>query len=639
MIPPGLLERLAQLRRRERLLRLTWGAARLATLAAAVVFVGCLVDLIWDRSEDTPVRVREALLWTTGVVAALGGIAWLVVPQLRRLSDDRLALWVETKHPTFRNRLISAVQLNRPRADRQGMSVELIGVMTREAEVHAETVAFPRVADHDRLRRSLILLSPVVLLAVGLFAWRPELASALLARHFLADVDIPHRTKIAPIDLAAVYPAGEPIPLRFAISGEGFDDTTVGTVVATSADGVVDRYPLKHLRSGDAAVFGVDLAPASDDLAVAVRLGDGRLRKPLAIRVVPRPAVVDQSAWNVLPEYVGLRPSGRRYEQPQSRGDILGIPGSAGRIAFTTQKPIAQAVVETLALVGVKTVDSKPADDPGEESVARTIPCEIEPSGTAAGVTFDLEPNETAYRIVVTDEYGLKNAYPPRRGVRVVPEEAPTIVLLKDYFTPNRIGTKESLEDFVIEGMPVPVGGVLRAPYVAEGPYGLGQAWLLYKVVKQTESGNDVVPDAPWKKLLLPEVVGSKATGAFDPRRGVFENTPDDKGVGFHAQPSPAPELRLGRTLGGGRVHFQTDGIPDGVGGKIQLQAGDKIEYCVEIYADPASDPKRPFARSETRVQTIGTYESLGRWIQDVFQEERRLRALDSRQRTVFADP
>ena len=51
--------------------------------------------------------------------------------------------------------------------------------------------------------------------------------------------------------------------------------------------------------------------------------------------------------------------------------------------------------------------------------------------------------------------------------------------------------------------------------------------------------------------------------------------------------------------LGGGRLHFKTTGIPDGKGGILKLNDGDKIEYLVEVHADlpskcaPGKDQER----------------------------------------------
>lgn len=641
MVPRKILAKLGQLRRRERALRLIWGVSCFVTLVAAVVLFGCVVDWVWDRTEDTPFQVHSLLLSLTCIAASIGFLVWVAAPPLESLPDDDLALLVEEKHPNFRSRLISAVQLNRPNANRDGMSAELIDIMTGEAEQQAAATSFTAVADHGRLGRALLGLASVAAIAGALYLWQPQLAETLLARHLLSDIDIPHRTHLEPIDMASVYPAGEKLPLRFAVTGDGFDESTVGVVDVAAKGQPRDRYPLKfshHDEATGASIFTANVSGPTVDFDFLGRIGDGRMRKANRVRVVPRPAVMEQYASTVLPAYCGVRPSdGARYEVPQGRGDVIGIPGSAAKIVVTTQKPIASAAIETLA--PEKIDPNKPLDESGPEIVKRTIPFTLKGDKTEAIAQFDLLPNESAYRILLTDEHGLKNLSPPRRNLRLIAEEAPTVVLLKDYFTPGQISSKESLEDFAIEGMPVPVGEDLRVPYLAEGPYGLGQAWFLYRILKKTESGNDVVEEEPWKRLALPEVFGNDQTGPFDQRRGVFQKTPPDKGVSFVALPSPDPETILGRTLGGGRFHFKTTGIPDGKGGVITLNDGDKLEYCIEIHADQGKHPERPIARSESRVQTFGSYESLGRWIRDLAQEERRLRELDGKQRSVFANP
>src|SRR5262249_29648389 len=124
MIPPIIRQRLGQLRRRERVVRLAWGLARVFAAVIAVILFACLVDWMWDRVEDTPAALRTAMLVVTAVVAALAVILWILVPIARRLPDDLLALWVEERAPKLRHRLISAVQLNRPDADLAGMSTE-----------------------------------------------------------------------------------------------------------------------------------------------------------------------------------------------------------------------------------------------------------------------------------------------------------------------------------------------------------------------------------------------------------------------------------------------------------------------------------------------------------------------------------
>jgi hypothetical protein len=134
----------------------------------------------------------------------------------------------------------------------------------------------------------------------------------------------------------------------------------------------------------------------------------------------------------------------------------------------------------------------------------------------------------------------------------------------------------------------------------------------------------------------LPEIKASAKSGAFDPKRGAFENSPLEEIVWFHAVPSPAPDQQLGRTLGGGRFDFDTKGIPDGQGGMLTLRVGDQFECCVEVFADTDASPLRPSARSEVRVRPIISQEELVRWLVDAQNEQNRLRDLDKKQRGVF---
>lgn len=637
MIPRMILDRLAGLRRREKSLRLAWGAARWGALVVAAVLFGCLVDWAWDRSDDTPRVVRVGLLALSIGAAAYGLIAWVLAPLFRRLSDDVLALWVEEKTPTLQHRLISAVQLNRPGADKRGMSEELIAVMTREAEAQARAVAFADVADGSRLRKAALTLGPALVAALVPFLFAPKTASALVARHFLGDVEIPRRVSIAPVAASQVRPAGERTSLAFRVQADALDEAMTGTVWVTPEGMPRDRYPLTFShREGEAAVFVADVAPSSLNLTYGATLGDGRTRAPGVVRMVPRPVVSDLLAWTVLPEFCGTRPSGGRYEMAQPRADVIGIAGSAARVSAQLSRPVVKGVVE---LYGRDVPEGKEPSDTDPETLRRTIPLTLGDGNSVAEATFDLKADEVAYRVRVEDENGFANVPTPRRTLRVVAEEAPTVTLLKDYFTPVRVGKNDSLDDYFVEGMPIPIGETIRVPYLAEGPYGLGQSWFLYRVLRKMESGVETPEDEPWIRLPLSEVSATAKTGGFDLRRGVFENTPPDKSVDFHAVPSFDPERFLGRTTGGGRFHFKTSGIPDGKGGTLKLGEGDKIEYCVEIHADRGKTPGRPIARSETRVQTLGSFDSLLRWIRDIGQEERRLREIDTKQRTLFGPP
>ncbi len=653
MIPQTILKNLARLRRRERLIALYWGAALWLAVVMTALLVACSLDWLIDRERDTPFAARCLFLVAQILLAAAAGFYFLIRPQLRRLGNDALALWVEASQPALHHRLITTVQLSRAGARSEGMSQELIAVVAREAESQCVAIDFAQIADRRRLRRAGQLLLPIFALAVLLVARAPSLVGVLLSRQLLADIDIPHSVAIEPLKLQDVRPAGEKVVLLFRVRSadrkRGQDPShsgvlspfSVGNVFVTPQDQPRDRYPLVFARwDGSDAIFETALAPSSANLTYTARLGDGRMRRPGLITMVPRPAVQEQFAWLQLPAFCGLRPDGSRYEQPQGHGDIVGILEASARVLIKTQKPVRRAFLQIL---GPEMEDSRSRGDFGSLSEAtaevfkREVVLDLSDDGVTAEGAFDLRPEESAYRIVTVDEYGFDNVPAPRRGLRLVPEEPPQVALLKEQMPPaGPIAAGSSWEDFELDGLPVVPGKKIRVGYVAQGPFGVGHARFLYRIIPKTDSGNEETKETPWRILPLPEINASVGTGAFDPKRGAFEHSPLDQTIYFHAVPSPDPDRLLGRTLAGGRFDFATKGIPDGLGGFVSLRVGDQFEFCVEVYSDKDPNSKRPSARSDIRTRPIISDDELFRWFADALQEERRLKDLDAKQRGVF---
>src|SRR5262245_4984372 len=133
MIPSSIKRNLSSLRQRERLLTFAWGAARWLAIVLLLLLACGFVDWLIDRQRDTPDSIRVAMFGIQVATAIVLGLLLLFWPQLRWLGDSKLALWVEAKFPQFKHRLISAVQFHRRGADLEGMSKELVGVVTEEA--------------------------------------------------------------------------------------------------------------------------------------------------------------------------------------------------------------------------------------------------------------------------------------------------------------------------------------------------------------------------------------------------------------------------------------------------------------------------------------------------------------------------
>ncbi|MDA1016164.1 MAG: hypothetical protein O3A00_17120 [Planctomycetota bacterium] len=607
-LPKTIRRQLARLRCRERTLRLCWGAARWLAIVSTVLALACLMDWTIDRLQDTPWGLRasaffvQAVLWT-----ALG---WLLVirPLVARLSDRYLALRVEDRMPKLDHRLITAVELNHPEARIGLMSPALIDAVTGQAESVVSTTDLAKVMNDRRLRWSMTTIGPCLLLWVVLFAVAPVTTRCLLARQLLADCPLPRAYSIEALTPETVRPMGEEVVLRFRVRGPRFHEGMEGHVLVEGPQVGSNRYRLvaENLSTDREGVFLVHVPPVDGDFEYTAYLGDGRTHRPGKVHFEPRPEIVDQRVWVQMPVYCGVRPDGRPYEEEQPRGNITGLRGATARLTVRFQKPVVRARVQ---FINARHHPTRPV---------REINLSIDKVATHLEATFELRPGETDYQVTAEDKYGFGNFDPPRRSIRVIPEDPPVVVLLPERFL--EAGDDGDLGDFDVTGMPVPLGKRFRIAYRCAGRWGLGRAEIRYRV-------NDGV----WQSRPLVEVDASSAQDEFDPQRGAFVHSGSADQIEFFATPWDAPEQYPGRTSGGGRFDFRTDRLHD-------LKTGDRIEFFIEMRgANPNSASAS--GRSETRTKTIVSEADFLDWVSQAIQEEIRLRELEIRQRAVFHQP
>jgi hypothetical protein len=677
MIPTPIQKQLKGLRRRERCLRFVWGVARWLALVLIALALACLIDWLIDRAEETPLVIRQLLL-AAQIGLGIAAIAYLVVwPLLGALPLSKLALWIEEKVPRLGQRLISTVQFHQAGARTEGMSREMIAVVSQETERHMAHVNAGALADHRRLSWSVAVLAPVLLVLLVVYLLTPATAWALLQRQLLNDHEIPRSVVVASAT-REIWPSGEEVVLRFRATGSGANSSLDGSVRVEPEGQARADYELafETTEPSGAALYSTRVPASSVNFNFRARLGDSRWSKSERVRFVPRPAIVAHNAWVILPEHVGLRPSKRPYEVVQVRGDIVGVPHLGARVEIGTQKPIQRAVLELLGPAfpdlsasrdsegqrqgvqhlwqGVQTGLSKQPFaaqlaaavlEAGKiETVRRRLEQTFAEAGQKVEWTFALRPTETAYRILVFDEYDFANVPVPRRNITLEPEKPPQVTLLRERFMPRReFISKGPLEDYELDGIPIPLDkdgrpGPTRISYAASGHYGLGHARLRIQVIKKTEGSEEDMPasEENWPYLPLVEVADpSERLGPFDPRRGAFVGSDEDHQVPFHAVPSSDPERTVPRIVGGGRFDYKTAGIPDGKGGLIDLKPGDQVAFYVEVFNRHPDGKLALAGRSETRVKSIVTQEEFVRWTIDTLQEESYIRQLEARQREL----
>ena len=605
-----LLRQLRRWRLRERLVRLAWGGARVAAVAAAVLGVACFADWLYDRAADVPLALR--LLTTGGQVALAAGLAYLYLlrPWVRTPPVDDLAYQAEQAIPVFGHRLVTALQLNRPGARTDGMSRSLIAEVTREAGELAARERLTALVDYRPVGWAVLLLIPVASAWGGFVALRPELASALLRRQALMDVPIPRSVQLENVT-PEVWPAGAEVALRYRVTGRWSEGMT-GTARVKPDGQPADDYALAFEKEADegAAFFTATLPPASVPFTFTARLADGRTRAPGRVEFEPPPQVNQLDAWQLLPAYLGGRsaqvdgkPVTVPYERFQPRGEVVGaLPLSGVRVEAGFNKPVAKA---TLVVV-------ERGDGNNEVDRERLQPADMAADRKGAEWTFATTPRTVGYRIELADARGFVGPAPARRGVQMLPDRPPEVAFQRESTRnpdPTAFDAQGPLElyewEFPVAWRPTGVpgegeSGPVQVIYTTKSDLGVGRVNLAYRVIPKGEQGENVHPrDDPhgrvYTRLPLTRVAADPAkVGRFVPELGLFEKSfaglgRADRGkvqAEFYPFPSANPAVEPGELEAGGRYNFQTAGLrkPLSDGTNVRLGVGDTIEIYVEVF-------------------------------------------------------
>lgn len=577
-----ILRQLKSWQAREWLFSACVAAAAVVLLAGVGVTLACLIDYFWDGFGETPFWVRVGLL--AFQLLAYAGFAVLAFRLVRTPSLVTLAGLAEKAFTEFDHRLVTALQLNRPQARTAGMSKQLITAVTEEAIDETQRRKLASLTDPKRLLVAGGLLLPVLLWAAVAFVFFAPLATALLKRQVLLNVDIPRSVSIANAT-APLFPAGDPVQVRVKVVSE-FDlpDTTAGTVSVMPTAGKGEQYELKYAAKLEdrTYLFTADLPPATEPFTFTARVKDGRMRTPAEVKFEARPVVTEVAAWVLAPAYVD--PEGkRRYEKVAPQGEVVCHPDCSVRVRAVASKPLTKADV---VLVGVKTTEEKDIvvrPDGVAVAVPRVVksevtvrvPLDLEAGGTAGSATFAVPSGVSGYRVEVADEHGFRNLTPPTRGIRLLlGRDEPTVELNKELLMPG--WETGPAEDYEVAGMPLIQGGQIQIGYLARSALGIARAAILYRV-----------NDGPWTPFPLGRaVVDESKVGRFRQELGVFETYDVTQNVEFYPLPQLDPEAEPGGLVAGGRYNFETAALlkttKDGKTSKLDV--GDRVEFRVAVY-------------------------------------------------------
>lgn len=407
-------QRLADLRRRRRVVRVGTGLAALAIALLWILVALFLVDWLLHMTQAQ----RGVAL-----VLALGALVWAFVryslPWLSyRETELDVALLVERQHQIDSD-LVAALQFEKAEARRWGSAQLEDQVIDYTARIGTHLDVRHDVPRTDLTRRAKVLAITAVFLAI--LTWQfPDYARVFLQRLLLGNRHYPTRTLIEsvainghPVDLNArqlqviTCPYGQSV--RFEVTCCGDLPASGHATLRSQRGGLQTNVALDATGPKEGVYLGV-MPRLVDSANYQLYLGDA-WTAPARLLVVPLP-MIDVQMMVTPPDYA-------RADRVTSAGTtglryISVIEGSRVVVRLTSDKPLREA---TFA-VDDKTY--KMTSDPGHSDDRRWM---LQPAGTP----LDAVAEPIRYTIQVTDTQGLQLEKPIQGVIRIKADLRPRI--------------------------------------------------------------------------------------------------------------------------------------------------------------------------------------------------------------------
>jgi len=355
----ALLRVIRSVRRRWRL--------RVAVRGLAIVLgAGLLVFLIsaygMDRLRFSPTAV---ITFRVFAYVALVGLAirYLIVPLARRVSHERVALYLEEHEPSLQARVLSAVEFGALDAEAsEGFSPAMVDRLVEDAFENCAAIDYGRRVEAKSLARSSGLLSGVMTAAVIVLLLSPSFlrnSAPYLFPLSGAPVDNPYRIEVMPGN-ARVARGAE---LKVMAYLHNFDADEVEIAVQRGSDGEWQRLPMTiDEETGEHLIFLFDLEEQTEYFVEASGVRSSLFR----IDVAELPYVQQLVLEYHFPAYTGLSP-----QRQEDGGDIAAlrgtevqlfvmptVPVSGGAIIIEEQDSVELVVAEDGTLTGALQVAS-----------------------------------------------------------------------------------------------------------------------------------------------------------------------------------------------------------------------------------------------------------------------------------------
>jgi hypothetical protein len=384
-------------------------------------------------------------------------VAWSLVRFLRRLSQERAALYIEQKQPRLRNNLINSLQLysqvSAAKAD-PGFSTTMVMALLRATRNQVATLKLDELIDSGHFKSSLRLLALLILPVTAMVLFNPAWVGGTLSMltHPLDHLP-PSRTTIEVEPKGLRVARGAPVTIEATTAGAIPDSLALLTWSGTNERGELigaEKLPMENLGAGK---FRAKMARLERSLRYRAVV-DSFTSATYSAEAVDPPEIANVQLVLYPPAYSSLG----SLSVPE--GSVEGLKGSTIRLDALTTKDVVKADVVM--------------DD------GKKIPLKIDGRKLQANLVLF---QSQSYRIMVEDAYGFRNS-PIDYALRVKPDGFPTVELL------------QPTADLEITG-----DEMLTLEYGARDDFGIAEIALVVKVGDREDKITLQREDA--KRLIL----------------------------------------------------------------------------------------------------------------------------------------
>ena len=428
---------------------------RRLALAGIMTLMGLAVFVVVDWVVDLSLEIRTGVLLFLGGLVAVLLLRALTALLTQRRDEESLALMVEGQEPGFRSRLIAAVQFARGKATVPDEGARLmVERMVEETEAYANPLRLTEVVNTRPLRKALLALLLLAVLAAGGYFSGGGITQDLLKRAFLANVPVPRATRVVWTSENLKVGIGDSVTVEAEVSGHEPDD---GMLRIRYDSGRRQKVRMERHRQGNR--YGATLENVQESFTFVVAVNDGRSGRE-NVRVLARPAVVELVGEQSYPSYMNLPASTHRP------GEFLLYPESRLDLSITANQPLKAGTVRLMGGGGEEVLGVVDETDPC------LLRARVGVEDALTGFTVELLDTEemtsrdaTVYRVdVLSDESPSVRIVKPSRQRELVTAEARVLV---GYEAEDRFG----IEKLVLSSRLLPNGEVraLEVPLVEKG--------------------------------------------------------------------------------------------------------------------------------------------------------------------------